>query len=168
MSIPMKCRVLAALLAALAASAAPAVAAQELSCPQPGTWVQVVACQPPDQLRQSYTGYCSDNRRLYGRDSDTCTSFENFLQAKNTARWESADGAFEGYLSCQPGAGAAASLPPATMSLERQGAITVVSCRYGNAATLNHRTRASCTLVDAAACAALPGTSAAACRARCN
>lgn len=161
-SIPHRIR--AGLVAACSLLAATAALSQELSCPQPGSLVQVSACQPDDQLRQSYIGYCSDNRRLYARDSDTCSSFEHFLQAKNTTRWESGDGRFEGYRSCQ--AGGPAALPAPRMSLERQGAITVVACRYGAQATLTHRTRARCSWVDNTACAA--GADPTACRARCD
>jgi len=141
-----------------------AAVAQPLSCPTPAMWVQVAPCPSADQLRLSYIGYCSDNRRLYAADRDTCSSEENYLRLKNVARWESADGAFEGYLSCEPSAGAVASLPAATMSIAREGTVTRVVCRYAEAATLVHRTKARCRLQDAAACAADPG----ACRALCE
>lgn len=167
MPVPFYCRVVARLLAVLVAGVALPTAAKDLTCPLPVTLVQVAGCQGAEQLRQSYIGYCSDNRRMYGRDSDTCTSFESFLAAKNTALWESADRAFEGYLSCQA-PGLPAALPQPTMRVERSGAITVLSCRYGTQATLTHRTRARCTLVDAAVCSDPSPASAAACRARCE
>ncbi len=152
-------------LARLALGALPLVAvAQPLSCPAPATLVQSAPCPPADQLRLSYIGYCSDNRRMYAQDPDTCASEEAYLRVKNVARWESADGAFEGYLSCQPGAGAVAALPVATMRITRAGTVTRVVCQYGEAATLVHRTKARCRLQDAAACAA----DAAACRASCD
>lgn len=141
-----------------------AAAAQPLACPAAATLVQSAPCPPAEQLRVSYLGYCSDNRRMYAQDPDTCSSEEAYQRVKNVARWESADGAFEGYLSCQPSAGAVAALPAATMSITRTGTVTRVVCQYGEAATLVHRTKARCRLQDAAACAADPG----ACRARCD
>ena len=147
----------------LGAWSAPA-AAQPLACPAPATLVQVAPCPTPEQLRTGYIGYCSDNARLYGADRDTCSSFENYLRLKNAARWESPDGAFQGYLSCQLPAGAVAALPPGAMSIARQGNVTRVECRYGGASTLTYRTKARCTLVDAKACAA----DASACRANCE
>lgn len=149
----------------LALCALPATAvAQQLSCPAPATLVQVAPCPTPEQLRAGFIGYCSDNARMYGADRDTCSSMDNYLRLKNVARWESSDGEFQGYLSCQPGTGAAALLAPAVMSIARQGNVTRVVCRYGDAATLTYRTKARCTLHDAAACAA----DAAACRATCE
>ncbi len=101
---------------------------------------------------------------MYAADRDTCSSEENYLRLKNLTRWESADGAFEGYLSCQPSAPAVAALPAATMRIAREGTVTRVVCRYGDAATLVHRTKARCNLNDAAACTTDPG----ACRASCE
>jgi hypothetical protein len=149
----------------IALGALPAtVAAQQLSCPTPATLVQVAPCPTPEQLRTGYIGYCSDNARMYGADRDTCSSFENYLRLKNAARWESTDGAFQGYLSCELPAGAVASLTPGAMSIARQSNVTRVMCRYGDASTLTYRTKARCTLVDANACATDP----AACRANCE
>lgn len=158
-------RTLARTLAAVAFAVLPlAAAAQPLACPAPATLVQAAPCPTAEQLRVSYIGYCSDNRRMYAQDPDTCASEEAYQRVKNVARWESADGAFEGYLSCQPSAVGVASLPAATMSIARAGTVTRVVCQYGDAATLVHRTKARCRLQDAAACAADPG----ACRARCD
>jgi hypothetical protein len=136
--------------------------AQSLACPAPASLVQVAACLPPAELRQAYIGYCADNRRLYSADTETCSSFEHYVRAKHTALWESADGAFQGYLSCEMAAASVAALPPATLSITRQGAVTRVACRYGEAATLAHRTRARCSLGES--CATDPSN----CKARCD
>lgn len=141
-----------------------AATAQPLACPPPGTLVQVAACLPPAQLRLEYIGYCSDNRRMYAGDTETCSSFEGFVRARHSSLWESPDGAFQGYLSCALPAGVVATLPPARLSIARQGTVTRVLCRYGEAASVAHRTKARCKLHDAAACAADPT----ACRARCE
>jgi hypothetical protein len=157
-------RLLTCVLPCLVPVLAPSAAAQPMACPAPGALVQVGSCLPPAELRAAYIGYCSDNRRLYSGDTDTCSSFENFVRAKHSALWESADGAFQGYLSCALPADAVARLPPPALSIARQGTVTRVLCRYGETATVAHRTKARCTLHDAAACAADPS----ACRARCD
>lgn len=153
-------RLLVLLALPLAISAA---AAQPLACPAPASLQQVAACLPPAELRLSYIGYCSDNRRMYDGDGETCTSFENYVRAKHSALWESGDGMFQGYLSCVLTAAEVAGLPPAALSITRQGSVTRVACRYGDAATVTHRTKARCTLQDPA-CAADPST----CQARCD
>lgn len=139
-------------------------AAQPLACPAASTLVQIAPCPSLDQLRAGFLGYCGDNARMLDGDRVTCASFENYLRLKNTARWESADGRFEGYLSCQPGTAAVTTLGPAAMTIARRGNITRVVCNYGDDAALTHRTRARCTVADPAACAADP----AACRANCQ
>lgn len=149
---------------AAAALAQVPAAAQPLACPAPGALVQVAACLPEAELRMEYIGYCSDNRRMYAGDSETCSSFESFVRVRHSSLWESPDGAFQGYLSCALPAGAMAALPPAALSITRQGSVTRVVCRYGEAASVIHRTKARCALLDAVACKA----DAAACRARCE
>lgn len=154
------CR-LVALTGLLVAAAAPA---QPLTCPAPGALMQVATCLPPAQLRYEYIGYCSDNRRMYGGGSEACTSFEHYVRSRHSVLWESPDGLFQGYLSCSLSGASLAELPPPTMDVRRQGAVTRVVCSYGKAATMTHRTRARCVLHDAAACAADPT----ACQARCD
>lgn len=149
---------------ATAAFAQVPAAAQPLACPAPGALVQVAPCLPEAELRMEYIGYCSDNRRMYAGDTETCSSFESYVRVKHAALWESPDGAFQGYLSCTLAAGAMATLPPAALSITRQGTVTRVVCRYGEAASVVHRTKARCALQDAVACKA----DAATCRARCE
>jgi|APTNR8051073442_1049403.scaffolds.fasta_scaffold36679_2 hypothetical protein len=156
------CLALLALAPALAPSLA--LAQTTLACPAASALVQVAPCPTEEQLRISYVGYCSDNRRLYDADSEACSSLENYLRRKNLALWESPDGRFEAYLSCQADAPSPAAWPAPRLAVTQQGKLTLVRCTYGQAATLTHRTRARCVLADAAACSADP----AACRARCE
>ena len=63
-----------------------------LSCPDPATLKRVATCPSEAELRYTFTGFCSSNERLYGRDTELCTSFERYRQAKDVALVESADG----------------------------------------------------------------------------
>lgn len=159
-----------ALAAALLLMLAPAGAAlaQTLSCPPLASAVQAGACPSDEDLRTGYTGYCSDNRRLYAADADTCTNLENYRRLKNVALWEAGpDGAWQGYLSCELPRERLHAAPAKRISVSRQGTVTRVACHYGddgNSLLLAHRTKARCTVLAEPACAADPG----ACRVQCQ
>lgn len=146
------------LLGSLSASAA---RAETLACPALDSAVQIQACPSDEELRYTFMGFCGDNARLYGRDALTCASFENYKEAKNNALWESADGAFSGYLSCNVGADAIKASKPLKMSAERKSTLTRLICDYENDLRMVHRTKASCT-VEVADC------STGACQAKCE
>mgnify|MGYP005854759293 CR=1 FL=1 len=143
---------LAALLAALAAALP--VRAETVACPDPARAVQVATCPSEDELRYTFNGFCSDDRRLYARDSDTCASYENYRKAKNIALWESADGAFHAYLSCDLPAGALQGLKPRSIAVSRQGKLTRIACSYAEGIVFTHRSKAQCRVIGRGDCAA--------------
>ena len=102
MTMPLTTRARSALLALAlpAALFAGAAHAETLSCPALDKAVQVAACPSDAELQYTFMGFCGDNARLYGRDVFTCATFENYKAVKNTALWESTNGSFSGYLSC--------------------------------------------------------------------
>ncbi|MCK2088567.1 hypothetical protein MXC99_10335 [Thauera aromatica] len=153
----LKTTLLPVLFAALGASAH----ATELPCPDLQEAVQVAACPTDAELRYTFMGYCADNARLYGRDVLTCASFENYRAVKNTALWESADGGFNGYLSCEVPPAQIRASQALRMKVERNKSLTRLICDYDNDHRLEHRSKAVCT-VQAADC------STEACRASCE
>lgn len=146
----------------------PAQAAEPLACPTLASAVQIDACPSDEQLRGGFVGYCSDNRRLYAADHDTCSRFENYRKLKNVALWEAGpDGAWQGYLSCDAPRERLQSARLQSVTVSRQGTVTRVACQYGEAdegLTLAHRTKARCTVLAEPACTADPS----ACRVRCE
>ncbi len=70
---------------------------------------------------------------------------------KNVALWESADGAFDGYISCDLPPAQVKALKPAGMTLEKQGKLTKLVCAYDKGIRLTHRTKANCTVANARA-----------------
>lgn len=137
--------------------------AAEQRCPDLATAVQVAACPSTAELEYTFLGYCGDNARLYGRDGDTCESFENYRKAKDIALWESADGEFSGYLSCMTAPTAIRAAGPVRMTVEQKGTLSLLVCSYGDDIRLVHRTKASCRVDGPAEC-----TQAGDCRARCD
>lgn len=139
----------AALFLLLASSFA---AAETLVCPNLTTAVQVQTCPTEEELQYTFTGYCSDNARMYGKDHDTCASYQNYRKLKNIVLWETADGAFHAYLSCDLPAAAVKEAKATGVAVNKQGTMTRVLCSYGEDITFAHRTRSACK-VEAGACA---------------
>ena len=83
-------------LAALSLSAG----AAPYACPDLSAAKQVNACPTEEELKHTYTGFCSDNAKAYAKETDTCPRYEDYRAMKNTALWESGDGVFDGYVSC--------------------------------------------------------------------
>jgi hypothetical protein len=137
------------LVAALAA--APAFA-ETLACPDLSGARQVAACPTEAELRYTFVGYCSDNARMYDGKADACTDFATYRKVKNIALWESADGAFDAYPSCELAPEAIRAAKPVRIAVERKGAITQVVCDYGNGIRFTHRTRAVCRVDGAGTC----------------
>ena len=100
----------------------------------------------------TFVGYCSDSARMYDGKADACTDFATYRKVKNIALWESADGAFDAYPSCELAPEAIRAAKPVRIAVERKGAITQVVCDYGNGIRFTHRTRAVCRVDGAGTC----------------
>lgn len=147
----------------LAGLGLPAVAAQ-YACPDMAAARQVNACPTEEELKHTYSGFCSDDKKAYAGETDNCMRYKDYRAMKNTALWESADGAFDGYVSCDLSKAKVQALAATGMKIEKQGTISKVVCNYPNAIRFTLRTKLACKLEDDQACAA----SAAACRATCD
>jgi hypothetical protein len=142
----------------------PAAAGETLACPDLATLVQINACPSEEELQYTYTGYCSDNAMAYGNKTDACVRYADYRQLKNLALWESKDGRFDGYVSCDLPAAQWQALKPTGINLASQGKVNRLICSYPQGINLTYRTRETCVIADAKACAA----DAAACSARCD
>ena len=146
----------------LVAPLSPAVMAATVACPDLATAVQVGACPAEEELKYTFNGYCSDDARAYKGETGVCTDYQRYRALKNVALWESADGEFNAYVSCD--------LPPATVKGTRASAVRVgkvgkmtqLVCSYGEDIRFTHRTRAECKVDASADCTG------AACKASCN
>ncbi|MCC7167278.1 MAG: hypothetical protein IT565_06880 [Rhodospirillales bacterium] len=154
--------VLAVMLAFFAALE-PARAAETVACPDLAQARPVGDCPTEEQLRYSYLGYCGDDRRMYENDNVTCTAFERYRDLKNIVLWESADGAFQGYVSCALAPETVRTLKPFTMAASRQGALVKLVCAYPKDVALTRRSKTPCTVAKAEC-----GPDGTACQARCD
>jgi hypothetical protein len=151
-------------LALLSGSALSTAQAGTLSCPDLSAAVQAGACPSEEELRYTFNGYCSDDARAYETDSLICADFKNYRALKNTSFWESKDGAFQGYISCDTPAATIRAARASAISVVKKGSISRVICSYTDGITLTHRSKGACQVTDAANCATDP----AACKARCD
>jgi hypothetical protein len=153
------------LVALLALPALPAFAGV-IACPDLAAAKQVAACPSEEELKYTFTGFCSDDRRMYGTDTDACTDYALYRKLKNKALWESADGNFSAYVSCDRTPESVKSAKARSVTVSKQKKLSLLVCGYGDELRFTHRTHAECKLDPgaAAACAADP----AACKASCE
>ena len=137
--------------------------AATLSCPDLATAVQVNACPAEDELKHTYTGFCSDTAKAYANQTVSCIRYEDYREMKNVALWESKDGVFSGYISCALPADQLKASKTATMAVERQGKLNKLVCSYANNVRLTYRTKAACAIDNEKACQANPASCTATC-----
>ena len=142
------------LVAALATLAGLPATADTLSCPDLAQAVQINACPSEEELQYTFTGYCSDNAQIYAGKTDPCVRYESYRKLKNVALWESPDGRFDGYISCDVPRAEFAPLQPTGVRVVAQGKLNKVVCAYPKGIAFTFRTKAACAVPDAAACAA--------------
>lgn len=137
--------------------------AAQLTCPDLAAARQVNACPSEDELKHTYSGFCSDDKKAYAGETDNCMRYKDYRAMKNTALWESADGGFDGYVSCDLPPAKVKTLKASGMTVARQGSITKVVCSYPNGVNFTYRTKGACKVDDDKACAANPSACQAAC-----
>jgi hypothetical protein len=151
-------------LALLVAATLPSAQAATLSCPDLATAVQVGTCPTDEELKYTFTGYCSDDARAYRGETDVCTDFQRYRKMKNVAMWESVDGVFDAYVSCELPKVALKAAKLSGMRVGKQGKVTQLICSYGNGVSFTYRTRDEGTVGSSVDCSA----SAASCKANCE
>jgi hypothetical protein len=142
----------------------PVALAANVSCPDLAQAVQVGACPAEEELRYTYAGFCSDDAKAYKGETDVCTDYQAYRKLKNVALWESADGNFSAYVSCDRPPAQVKAAKAVSVRVARQGKITLLVCGYGDGLGFTWRTRAECKVDAGASCGADP----AGCKASCE
>jgi hypothetical protein len=146
--------------------------AATVACPDMSTMVRAGTCPTEDELQVTFTGYCSDNARMYEKGPDVCSDYKAYRKFKNVVLWESHDGVFQGYVSCDLSEAQVKALKPKSIvaNKERTGgrsserSINRLMCGYGDGIVFSHRSRDECRIESAEACRTDP----AACKAECE
>ena len=148
----------------LLGSPLPAALAATVSCPDLAQAVQVGACPAEEELKHTFTGYCSDDAKAYKGETDVCTDYQRYRVLKNVALWESGDGVFSAYVSCDLPAAKLKGARVSAVRVGKQGKMTQLVCGYGDGLSFTLRTRAECKLEPGADCGANPAS----CKANCE
>jgi len=146
--------------------ALPAAAATVACPPDLAAAVQVASCPAEEELRYTFAGYCSDDGRAYKgykEETDVCTDYQAYRKLKNVALWESADGNFSAYVSCDRPPAQVKAAKVASVRVARQGKMTLLVCGYGDGLNFTWRTRAECKVEPGADCAVNPASCKASC-----
>lgn len=138
--------------------------AAPVSCPDPGSAVRAGTCPSEEELQFTFNGYCSDNARIYGKGAEVCASYQAYRALKNVVLWESGDGTFQAYVSCDLPEARLRALRPTGISANREKGIDRLSCSYGEGVVFTRRNHETCRIESAAACTRLPS----ACKAECT
>ena len=138
-------------------------AAATVACPDLATAAQVAVCPAEEELKHTYTGFCSDDAKAYKGETDVCKDYQAYRKLKNVALWESADGNFSAYVSCDRPPAQVKAAKAASMRVTKQGKLTLLVCGYGEGLNFTWRTRAECKVEAGANCAANPGSCKASC-----
>ena len=164
----MKAPILALALLAVALD----VLAAPVACPDLKTATRAGACPTEEELLFTFNGYCSDNARMYGKGTEVCTDYRAYRKMKNVVLWESSDGEFQGYVSCDMTEAQLKALKPTGIVADREQtggrgserSINRLMCSYGEGIVFSRRSRDECRIAAADACKTDP----AACMAECN
>ncbi len=146
---------------------ATAAVAETITCPSLASAVQIATCPAEEEIKFTYSGYCSDNARMYDKpDDQLCTNYALYRSMKNNALWEAGEGRFSGYVSCEPGIKPPGQAKVVSVKLGKQGSVSRMICSYDTGLTFSYRTKATCAIAagDAEQCA----SDVAACRASCE
>ncbi len=132
-------------------TAQPVWAESVYTCPDISQARQVGDCSSEEELIRMFASACGP-RTMPGEDPDAteqCKSFEKFKQRKNTALWESADGGYMGYVTCNRPAAKIKKAKFLSINLGTKRVMDKIICSYEGGVNLILRTRESCQIPDA-------------------
>ena len=161
----------ACLLALTLLAAATNVLAGTVACPDMATVKRAGSCPTEEELQFTFNGYCSDDSRMYGKGTEVCADYQAYRKMKNVVLWESRDGEFQGYVSCEMPESQLKALKPTAIAANKEmtggrgseRSINRLMCSYGEGIVFSRRSREECRVEAAEACR----TDAAACKADC-
>ncbi|MES9963229.1 MAG: hypothetical protein ABW116_06790 [Candidatus Sedimenticola sp. 20ELBAFRAG] len=122
----------------------PVMAGKTIQCPDLSQAKQLVDCPAEAEMERYFKKHCDFERDPDAKKPELCDSFKEYKRRKFNAMWESSDGEFMGYLSCDA--------PPAELKKRQQTSVAVsqknglykIVCGYEGGSRLIMRTRSVC------------------------
>jgi hypothetical protein len=115
-------------------------------CPDISKSAKVGGCPSDDELKRMFRISCGweDYENDNPHSAGMCMNFRIFKKAKNTALWESGDGRFDGYLSCDKKVSDIKASKLIKISTAPTKTMTRVICSYEGKSELVLRTHELC------------------------
>ncbi len=129
----------------------PAWAESVYTCPDISNAVKVSECPSEDELVRMFSSTCGfkDTEKENPHAKGFCKNYSTFRKVKNTSLWESGDGEYMGYLSCDSTESKIKATKLVKISTGQKGAIARVICTYEGGFELALRTRGACKVPNA-------------------
>ncbi len=129
----------------------PARAESVYTCPDISNSVKVGECPSEDDLLRMFSSTCGsrDTRKENPHAKRFCKNYSMFKKVKNTSLWESGDGEYMGYLSCDSTESKIKASRLVKISVARKRVIDRVICTYEGGFELARRTRETCEIPNA-------------------
>lgn len=121
------------------------------TCPDIAQAKQVGDCPSDEEMKRMFMSSCglSDTKGENPHAKGLCKNFVMFSKAKNTALWESGDGEYMGYITCDQPAAKIKAGKLIKVSLGQKGVMDRIICGYEGGAELVLRTRQTCEIPGA-------------------
>ncbi len=121
------------------------------TCPDITQVRQVADCPTEKALEKMFFSTCGsrDTKKENPHAKGFCKTYAMFKQVKNTALWESADGEYLGYVTCNMPAEKIKAGKLVSMSLLQRGRMDKITCSYEEGTIFTLRTRQTCTIPNA-------------------
>lgn len=126
----------------------PAHAGSVLLCPDMSQAKQVGECVTEDEIKSMFKRTHGLKCDPQSKDSMECKKYAAFKQDKYSALWESSDGDFMGYVTCDTPASEIKKSQPMSVALSQKNGLYKITCNYQEGVALSMRTRDVCRVTD--------------------
>jgi hypothetical protein len=129
----------------------PALAMSVYTCPDISKSAKVGGCSSDDELKRMFSVTCGwqDTKNENPHAKGICKNYSLFRKAKNNALWESSDGKYDGYLSCDTKENEIKASKLVKISIAQKFQLNRVICTYEGGSELVLRTRETCEIPGA-------------------
>jgi hypothetical protein len=121
------------------------------TCPDISKSAKVGGCSTDDELKRMFSNICGwqDTEKENPHAKGICKNYSLFKKVKNTALWESGDGRYDGYLSCDTKESKIKTSKLVKISISQKREWNRVICTYEGGSELVLRTREICEIPGA-------------------
>jgi len=127
----------------------PASADNTVLCPDISQATKVMECPAESEIKRLFKKSCGFERDKDAVKPELCDSYAEFKRRKYTALWESSDGEFMGYVSCDALVEKVKMAKASGVAVFQKNGLYRVACKYQDGVALTMRTRKVCRIPGA-------------------